>query len=234
MKGILKHMIITAIVVLLIGLLVIAGSLLRLKYQINHYASYWQSRAAQPATANSLVYVALGDSTAQGIGASQPQRGYVGLIAESLTQKTGKPVRVINISKSGAKLTDCIRDQLPQLQALEPDFLTIEIGANDMGSFEAQSFERDISALFAALPKQTVVSDMPYFGGGRRRNLEPNVIAANKIIDKVAAEHNLSVAPLHQVTKDRDNLLTNSIDLFHPSNRGYRNWAVAFEQQLSP
>lgn len=202
--------------------------LLLLRSQVDRYATYWQRRAVLTSQDNELTYVALGNSTAQGVGATSPARGYVGLIAEALTDKTGRPVRVVNLSKSGARLVDCLRDQVPRLVDYSVDVITIEIGANDMADFKETVFRRDMEQLIAKLPKHAIISDMPYFGGGRRRHLEPNVQAANKIIQELASVHGLDMAPLHRITQERDSLLTLSADLLHPSNRGYRNWFDAF------
>lgn len=221
---------------LLILIAVFAASLLigllGLYSQIPRYQKYWNKQAAQLATDDALVYVALGDSTAQGVGASSPRSGYVGRVAEALAQKHGRPVHVINLSKSGARLSDCLRDQLPSLKHIHADVVTIEIGANDMGNLDKATFENDMDELMTRLPKQTVISDVPYFGGGRKRSLEPNVLAASLIINNLAAKHGLRVAPLHQVTKERDSVWTMSMDFLHPSNLGYRNWFHAFWQIL--
>src|SRR5690606_20312357 len=95
-----------------------------------------------------LVYVALGDSTAQAIGASKPEYGYVGLVKEYLENKTNKNVAVINISVSGAKLSDVIAEQIPKLKDLpKADVLTIEIGANDVINFNRKKFEKDFRSI---------------------------------------------------------------------------------------
>ena len=200
--------------------------------QVPRYKNYWQRRAAKPMPDNALVYVAMGDSTAQGIGASSPDKGYVGLIAKALQEQEGRPVHVINLSKSGARVQDCLREQLPQLQNLHPDVITLEIGANDMSQWDEDSFKKDMNELLSQLPKQTVVSDIPYFGGGRKRRLEPQVLAASRIISELAQEYALRVAPLYQVTKEHDSVRTMTIDFLHPSNKGYQNWYAAFWQPL--
>ena len=53
-------------------------------------------------TTGVLRYVAIGDSAAQGIGASRPDRSYVGVLADDIHAATGRSVRVINLSISGA------------------------------------------------------------------------------------------------------------------------------------
>lgn len=206
--------------------------LMFLYLQIPQYKNYWNNHNKATAPDGALTYVALGDSTAQGIGASRPDKGYVGLIAKALEQKTGKPIKVINLSVSGARLADCLQNQLPELANYKADFVTIEIGANDMNNYNQANFQRDMEQLISRLPKNAVISDLPYFGGGRKRNLEANVESASKIIQELAKSHGLKIAQLHQVTKDNDNILTMSPDLLHPSNRSYRNWYKAFAEPL--
>lgn len=225
-----------------IMLLIVAGlllfetmSLLVLKHNVDAYKKYWDKRTKQTAPAESLVYVALGDSAAQGIGASQAQKGYVGLVADGVAVKYNKKVHVINLSVSGAKVQDVVDKQIPAVQKLHlpsDAIVTIEIGGNDMSSWNEQAFLSSMDELMSKLPPQTVITDMPYFGGGRKRNLEQYVLVANEIITKLAEKHNLKVAPLHKVTKEHDSLLTVSADFLHPSNQGYRNWYEAFRQSM--
>lgn len=193
--------------------------------------TYWQERSAQPIPDNAIRYVALGDSAAQGVGAMKPEKGYVGLIAAALEKKFDRPVHVTNLSVSGAKIQDVIDAQLPLLEKLNlpPDAtITIEVGANDMSSYNGPQFSLEMDELMSRLPSQTIISDLPYFGGGRARSLEPSVIKANKAIVRIAAKYNLRLAALHQVTKENENIRVFAADFFHPSNQGYRNWYTAF------
>ena len=48
-----------------------------------------------------LIYVALGDSAAQGLGSSNFEEGYVPRIASALQQTSGRDVALLNISLSG-------------------------------------------------------------------------------------------------------------------------------------
>ena len=177
----------------------------------------------------------MGDSAAQGLGASKPDKGYVGLIAARMAEISNEEIRVINLSVSGAKIQDVTSKQLPQLKEfpVENTLITLEIGANEMRAFDEQNFRADMDNLLSQMPKQTVVAEVPYFGGGRFRKYEPHVPVANAIIHELAAKYDFRVAPLYEVTKSRDNLLVYASDLFHPSNKGYRNWYEAFRQALS-
>ena len=198
-------------------------SVLQLGSSLKNNPHYWLLRSLQ---AGELTYVALGDSAAQGIGASRPQNGYVGIIADRLAAKTGKTIRVVNLSVSGAKIQDVIDKQIPQLKQYRPDFVTIEVGANDVVAFNAQTFREHFNILAPQLPANTVVANMPNFGGRISRVQAVN--SANAIVASAAATYHLRVADLYTATKSRDTPLNYAADFFHPSNRGYKNWANAF------
>ena len=95
-----------------------AVKLVRIAHSVESYRTYWAEPQGEP---GGLVYVALGDSAAQAIGASRPERGYVGLLAERMREQSGQPVQVINLSSSGATIRDLLEEQLPRLLALRPD-----------------------------------------------------------------------------------------------------------------
>jgi acyl-CoA thioesterase-1 len=217
--------------ILILVVLFFTVSLTRLYRSIAQYKTYWNHQAAQTAPDNALYYVALGDSAAQGIGASSPQKGYVGLITIALGQSANRPVHVINLSVTGARTKDVITTQIPELQKLKlpkDAVITVEIGANDMvDAFNPETFRVNLETIYAKLPSQTVVADIPYFGGSRFRSKETNVKQANVIIHEVAQQYKLSVAPLHNTTSAGTGW-SDAADFFHPNNRGYRNWYKAF------
>jgi lysophospholipase L1-like esterase len=209
--------------------------LVELLTQVDRYKNYWDQQS-KTTSKNQQIYVALGDSTAQGIGASNPDKGYVGVIARELSKQRGDTVSVVNLSKSGARIKDVLNTQLPQLKTLNlktPPIVTIEIGANDMAGFEPTSFELQVDALMSQIPKQTVMSDVPYFGSSRHKKLEVNVQEANKIMNKLANKHGIKLAKLHDRIKQNDGLKIFAADLFHPSDYSYReNWAYIFLKRL--
>lgn len=190
-------------------------------------AEYWRQRSTQP---GELTYVALGDSAAQGIGARQPDKGYVGVLAGRLAAKTGKTIRVVNLSVSGARVRDVIDKQIPQLKDYQPDFVTIEAGANDMIKYDAKKFAAEFQELAELLPPKTVVANMPYFGG--RISRDNQIKSANDIVSASAQKNDLIVVDLYTYTKVGDTPFNYAADFFHPSNRGYRNWADAFWTKL--
>jgi lysophospholipase L1-like esterase len=189
-------------------------------------AQWWREEGQK---SGDLLYVAVGDSAAQGVGASRPGHSYVGLLANHIRAKTGHSVRVMNLSVSGARLREAIAVQIPALRDLKPDILTVSIGANDMSSFDPERFESELGELYDALPPGTIVADLPSFFLGP---VERNARAANAIVRTLAEKHGFEVAPLHATTRRQGAvwyaLNRVSADFFHPNDRGYTVWAAAF------
>ena len=197
----------------------------RLAQNIPINSKFWRERAAED---GDLLYVAIGDSAAQGIGASRPDHSYVGFIVRHLRNATPRTLRVANLAISGATVRMAIDEELPRLAKLDPDILTVCIGANDIAAFDERRFEREVNELFDALPPHAIVADLPsfYFLPSQKK-----VHVANRIIRDAAAHRQLTVAPLHARTH-RQGLWGMGRqfagDLFHPNDRGYRVWADAF------
>ena len=197
----------------------------RLKASVESHRAFWSHPHGQP---GGLLYVALGDSLAQGIGASSPERGYVGLLAARLEVSTGRPVQVVNLSVSGARVRDVLATQIPALAALRPDLVTVDVGANDMGGYDASRFAREAAALTSALPAGTLLADVPYFMHGR---WEAHAREASAVLAREAASHGLIVVPVHEAQRAQGwtAMLTQfAADWFHPNDRGHRVWADAF------
>jgi acyl-CoA thioesterase I len=228
-----------AAILITTGVVVLAGLLVWLRW-ITHRRRYWFERLTRAIPVNSawwkqrrdaagnLLYVAIGDSAAQGIGASHPARSYVGVVANYLRAETGREVRVVNLGISGATVRIAIEKELPRLRGLDADVVTVSIGANDIPNFEPSRFEHDIVELFAALPPHAIVADLPSF---HFLPSERKVRIANGLLRGAAAAHKLPVAPLHTSTRKQGIWGVTSQfagDLFHPNDRGYRVWASAF------
>ncbi|GAB3135868.1 hypothetical protein GCM10027057_12440 [Marisediminicola antarctica] len=203
------------------------AGMVRLADMIPVHSAHWRE---QQKAKGEVLYVAIGDSAAQGIGASKPGRSYVGLLARSIRRETGRTVRVVNLSQSGARLREALEHLMPRLAKLQPDVVTVSIGANDIASFDPERFERELRELYSALPPAAIVADLPsfYLGESERR-----VRIANEVVRRVAAELSLEVAPLHRTTLGRTAARTAlrdvAADFFHPNDRGYAVWASAFE-----
>ncbi|MDP4332339.1 SGNH/GDSL hydrolase family protein [Curtobacterium sp. A7_M15] len=190
------------------------------------HADWWRERLQHE---GQITYLAIGDSAAQGVGASEPHRGYVGLLARRIRHRSRSSVRVVNLSVSGSTTWGARKDQLPKLRNYTPDICTVSIGANDIADFHPDKFERNIREIYGAVPSHAIVAELPcMFVPDRERK----VAVANEIVHRVADEFGLTVAPLHTITKRvglRRTFFNSYGDLFHPNDRGYEIWASAFE-----
>ncbi len=193
------------------------------------HSKWWRDHAK---VRGELLYVALGDSAAQGIGASRPDHSYVGILARLIRDTTGRTIRVVNLSVSGATTALAVQDQLPKLAKYRPDVMTVAIGANDMADWDPVRFERDLRTILDAVPPHTLVADLPFFYFPRN---ERKVAVANDILRRLVAERGLTLVRLHRETRTRGyrRMFTHfANDWFHPNDHGYRVWADAFRPAL--
>ena len=191
------------------------------------FARHWQPTTTG-CRADGPLWVVLGDSTAQGLGAPSPDGGYVGQVLAGLREQSGQPWRVLNLSVSGSLTRDVIRAQLPQIPA-DADLVTCGIGVNDILYTSPGKLFADLRALIAALPGNTVLLDLPLPAGcwgflGRAS--VPYVNRINRTIHQAAAARGLPVAEVsaHFTPPWAGKFAS---DCFHPSQDGYRDWARA-------
>lgn len=201
----------------------------RLNDAIPVHSAWWREQRARP---GELLYVALGDSAAQGIGASRPGRGYVGTTARRIAAASGASVRTVNLGIAGATTSTVVEKQLRPLAGLQPDICTLAIGANDIARFDARGFESRLGLILDALPPHAIVAEVPSF---HFLPAERSVLEANRILRRLADERGLAVVGLHRATR-RPGIVavTRHLagDLFHPNDRGHDVWANAFESAV--
>jgi acyl-CoA thioesterase I len=210
------------------------------------FAAYWRAhnarvlgkreRALQAGDAPDPLWVVLGDSTAQGLGAPGPHGGYVGQTLHELRRTTGRHWRVLNLSVSGALIRDVIADQLPQLDGQRPDLVTCGAGANDILFSSPGRLFSDLRTLLEAVPDDTVMLDLPLLSGfwwivGRMS--VPYITRINRVIRDVATDRRLRVAEVsrHFIPPWAGKF---SVDNFHPSQDGYRDWSRALVEAVTP
>ena len=180
------------------------------------------------------LWVVLGDSTAQGLGAPGPRYGYVGQTLEQLRRTTGRPWQVLNLSVSGGLTRDVVAGQLPLLNDLgaQPDLVTCGAGVNDILFSSPSRVFADLRALLAAVPDNTVMLDLPLltgFWGIVGRISVPYITRMNRIIREVSEQRRLPVAEISRhFTPPWPGKF--SVDNFHPSQDGYRDWSRALLQ----
>src|SRR5919202_3605052 len=92
----------------------------RVHAQVARYAAEWERANGRALEGAGPLWVVLGDSTAQGIGAPSWDEGYVGQLLRALDDGSDRRWRVVNLSRSGARTADVLDRQLPALEALAP------------------------------------------------------------------------------------------------------------------
>jgi lysophospholipase L1-like esterase len=192
------------------------------------FARHWQAHNDRVLAETGPLWVVLGDSTAQGLGAHSPDGGYVGQVLAKLRRQTGLPWRVLNLSVSGSLTRDVLGAQLPVMPA-HADLVTCGIGINDILYTSPAKLFADLRTLIAALPDQTVLLDLPLPAGcwgflGRAS--VPYVTRINRTIHQAAAARGLPVAEVsaHFLPPWSGKFAS---DCFHPSQDGHRDWARA-------
>lgn len=196
--------------------------------QVAPYAKAWDAANATALSGKGPLWVVLGDSTAQGIGAPAHDQGYVGQLRAALDQHSSTPWRVLNLSRSGARAADVVETQLPRLEAVEPppQLVTCAIGANDMIPTPLDQVITSIREIMRRLPEGAVIATIPQ---GLR---PPHAIAVNDVIRSEAPAAGLVVADVwaHTGPPWQGKL---AADGFHPGLTGYANWAKAFAEALA-
>jgi len=188
-----------------------------------------RARAAPP-----LLYVALGDSTAVGVGAAQGG-GYPERIARRLGA-SGTEVKLVNLGVSGATAEDVRREQLPRALEEHPALVTIGVGLNDvLRGRPLAEFARDLEVIADGVSRTraaVVVSELPDVarspsGAGSPPSLARRIAAYNATVRRVAERHGFEVVELEEPSRrafgERADLF--AADGLHPSARGYELWA---------
>jgi lysophospholipase L1-like esterase len=183
-----------------------------------------------------IRYLALGDSTAHGIGASDPQHTVPYLLAEALTAQYS-PVIYANIAVSGATTADVLATQLAQVDEFAPDLVTLQIGPNDVTHFRTPgAYLADMERLLTALDAvpAVVVTNVvalrcsPLLSPVYRLLTELQGRRFNAALPAVVARHRARLATVNPDIvppfAEHPNLYY-AVDGYHPNDAGYRVWA---------
>ena len=190
-----------------------------------------------------LLYVVMGDSTAAGRGAPYAD-GIAVQTARHLARS--RPVTLVNLAVSGAKIGDVVRDQLPTALRLKPDVVLLAVGANDATHFiSSRSIGADLTTILngleAARPGVRIVLTGSPDVGTARRFAQPlrwlagvETARVNTILEPIGRQHGAVWAPIARVTGPlfaRDPTLF-AVDRFHPNARGYATWLPVLDSGL--
>lgn len=204
----------------------LASGLLRgvrsVQAQVVPYAAQWQRHNAEAVRATGPLWVVLGDSMAQGIGASAYDRGWSGQLADSLPYH-----RLVNLSFYGGRVPDVVERQIPAMESLgdEPDLVTVIIGSNDLISRSLRpALPAALAEMLRRLPPGTVIGNQP--------GSQPASREFNRMIDAAVAERGLVKAEFRD---PRTNSWKGKLspDHFHPNDLGYAGMAAIMAEAVA-
>jgi acyl-CoA thioesterase I len=207
---------------------------------------------AQPAPSvgeDVLRYVALGDSYTIGTSVGESERWPNQLVARVGGERLAL---VANLGVNGYTSADLITDELPRLDGLRPDFVTLLVGVNDVVQGVPESVYADnvatiLDDLLARLPADRIfaVATPDYTATPQGANYgEPQsqreaIARVNEILREACEERGVSFVPdvfaISQEAAHDPSLVAD--DGLHPSGRQYARWVDAIapvvEERLS-
>jgi lysophospholipase L1-like esterase len=184
--------------------------------EIKPYAQGWQERNLEALASTGPLWVVLGDSLSQGVGASSIEHSWVLQTSHALADR-GVRYRILNLSFSGARVSDVLDRQIPALAGLSapPELVTVLIGSNDIIKRDLRArLPGNYRAMLSALPAGTLVATVP-----RTHGVQAEV---NQIVREAEQAGAVVEVPLHFVGGAR------AADHFHPDDTGYAAIASDF------
>ena len=184
-----------------------------------------------------MRYVALGDSYTIGTSVDPAERFPDQLVAA--LRDAARPLELVaNLGVNGYTTSDLIRDELPALPGLAPEFVTLLIGVNDVvQGFPLATYEANVAeildVLLGALPAERIVAiSIPDYtvtpagaDYGDPADQHDAIVAENAAMVRLAARNGIAFVDIFDVSLDatRDRSLVAG-DGLHPSGEQYRRW----------
>jgi lysophospholipase L1-like esterase len=188
-----------------------------------------------------MRYVALGDSYTIGTAVEAAERFPDQLVA-ALTAASAPappPLELVgNLGVNGYTTADLIRDELPQLPGLAPEFATLLIGVNDaVQGIPAITYESNVTRILdvllaslapgrivtVAIPDYTVTPAGADYGDPAARH--DAIVEHNAIMAKLSAERGIAYVDTFDISlrAETDRSLV-ADDGLHPSGAQYALW----------
>jgi lysophospholipase L1-like esterase len=169
------------------------------------------------------LWVSLGDSLTQGIGASCIDRSWVHQTRELLAE-LGRPYRVVNLAATGGRIRDVADRQLDAMAALgrTPDLVTVLVGSNDLiVRSRRETAVADFAGLLERLPVGAVVASMPQPRQAARQ--------MNALLQQATDAGRVRLADMRLLPGWRGALAD---DHFHPNDVGHARIADIFVKAI--
>lgn len=186
----------------------------------------------------SLRYVALGDSTVFGLGASSPGRHFVARLFDYIRGEYPN-ARLTNHGVCMATAADVLGQQVPDTILDAPHLVTLSVGPNDLRrGFTPQDFARRVEVILERLHRETQATvivnrlpDMefcPRFSKAERSLVSALTRHYNHALQHVADGFGIALVDIGISDRpEAERRRYFSEDGYHPSDDGYAAWADA-------
>jgi lysophospholipase L1-like esterase len=187
-------------------------------------------------------YVALGDSYTIGTSVAAADRWPDRLVA-ALGPIEPRLALVANLGVNGYTSADLIRDELPAIERLRPEFVSVLIGVNDVvqgvpAASYARNVERILDTLLAELaadrlltvatPDYTVTPAGADYGDPRRRR--EAIAVVNATMARLAEARRIAFVDIVELSlRASEGRSLVASDGLHPSGAQYASWVERIE-----
>jgi lysophospholipase L1-like esterase len=204
---------------------VLVPGIRRVLQQVVDYAQDWIDANKAALTQDYPLWVVLGDSMSQGVGATAYDKGWVRLLRDQFA-KEGKPYRIINLSVSGARVEDVLQIQLPAMRKLgiQPALVTALVGSNNLiNKRYRKTLVKGFGQMLDELPNGAVI--------GSLAQRSPQALAVNALLRQQAPLRHFKIADM---TTTFNGPVRNRVssDFFHPNDLGYSEMAATFKRAI--
>jgi lysophospholipase L1-like esterase len=185
-------------------------------------------------------FVALGDSFTEGlqddVAHDGRHRGWADRVAAALAV-AGGGVRYANLAVRGRLLEGVVREQLPVVEALEPDLVSFAAGGNDLLRPRADvravldRYERTVERLRDTGAEVVLFTAVTRAGGWGHPAVAARFGAYNRRVRRTADTHGCALVDLEVVAALRDRRLWHE-DRLHLAPEGHRRVAAAVLEAL--
>ena len=184
-----------------------------------------------------LRYVALGDSYTIGTSVSVAERFPDQLVA-ALGPEAPTLQLVANLGVNGHTSADLVRDELPALADLDPEFVTVLIGVNDVvQGVPLETYEGNVTTILDALlarlpadrilavaiPDYTVTPAGADYGDPERQH--DRIVANNAVMERLARDRGIAYVDIFDLSlRAANERALVADDGLHPSGAQYGLW----------
>ena len=203
-----------------------------------------ESSLAQAPT--SLRLLALGDSFT--IGTSQPESLNFPSQLAGMLRKRGVEVRLENVAVNGYSTKELIREELPALEVVKPNVVTLAVGANDIVRESNQDAYRGrLKHIFQTIraarvaPSRIFVLPQPDWSRspvaaafGDRDQLRARIETYNAILADEARAAGATYVDLWPLMMEQAAAKMVAEDGLHPRAKAYTAWAERLAPLIAP